>query len=418
MNKLKTLENVEMSDKTVILRVDYNVPMAINDIKTVKSYHRVEATIPTIEEIFKKSASKIVIISHMGRPEGIDKKYSLSIVVDNLSKLTGEKVEFIDPFTEVDGIVVFNLEETKAKIDGSDSKIILLENLRYSPLESSNDFEFSKKLSQLGEVYVNDGFAVSHRAHASVEGITHHMENTCAGFLIEKELSTIDHFLSKMEKESTVCLVGGSKVSTKIGLIKHFTILSSHILLGCAFSCPFIKRAGKSIGKSPYAPEEQMHLVEELLTSATTNKCEIMVAKDMYVTNVDNSIIQTLEHFEHFLRTSNDIEDHETINDLGDSTIQKYKEIISKASTVIWCGPVGWSDLPPFNNASNELAKHIAHCSKKNGLVSIAGGGDTASTLIETSTFNDFTFVSTAGGAFIEYIEGNSLPGIKAVSER
>ena len=390
MKSIEKLENIE--NKTVILRLDLNVPIK-ND--RVIDTNRIDKIIPTLNFLLKRKA-KIIIISHVGRPNGkIIKELSLKPV----SMCINDKIKK-EVFLEKKNI--FNLNKKEIFKNSSDG-VILLENIRFYPEEEANDEKFSEKLASLGDIYVNDAFSCSHRNHASLSNITKYIPSY-SGIQINSEINALNKITSVIKKPIT-CIIGGSKISSKINIIKNLIPKFDNIIIVGAMANNIFKYKGLNIGNSSY--ERNLDTtIQEIFSLAKFNNCKIFFPKDIKVGKTLNDT-STEKNFV-------DIEDDDIILDVGSKTLNEIKEIIDHSSTILWNGPLGYFENKNFSLGSQEVAKHIAD---KNGKIfSVVGGGDTVAVINSLNIEGRFNFVSTAGGAFLEYLEGKVLPGIKALN--
>ena len=392
MKYIKDQENLE--GKVVLLRLDLNVPLK-NRIITDET--RINKILPVINFLIKKK-SKILIISHIGRPKGkINDDLSLKPICKNLEKKIDQKIKLV--------------KENVYKIKKDDlfkktkDKIIFLENIRFYEEEENNDSNFSKNLAKLGDIFVNDAFSCSHRAHASVSKITEFLPSF-AGLQLETEISALKKVTTEIKKPIT-CIIGGAKISTKIGLIKNLIPKFDNIVIVGAMANNILNYEGNPIGKS-LKEENCKSAIDEIFETAKKNSCLINYPEDVVVGKSidDNAIIKEL----------NEVSNDDLILDIGPKTIKKIKEIIERSETILWNGPAGYFENPNFANGCYEITKKIIEKNKKNQIYSIAGGGDTIAVLNQMNAIDNFNFVSTAGGAFLEYLEGKDLPGIKALN--
>ena len=390
----KIEDHRDLNKKIVLLRVDLNVPIEGNKIKDPT---RIIKVIPAIKYLLSQSA-KIAIISHIGRPKGkINKDLSLSPVCEYLVNALKTKIKLISE----------NLNKlTKNDIlNNFSEKILILENIRFYPEEEKNDLDFAKKLASLGDVYVNEAFSCSHRAHSSISSITSFI-SSYAGPHLAKEIAALNQITESIQKPIS-CIIGGSKISTKINVIKNLVTKYDNIIIVGAMANNFIKYDGKNIGKS-FFEKNSDKIVESIYSTAQKFKCKITFPSDVSVgKNIeDNSNIKDI----------NKIENDDLILDIGSKTINFIKEIINNSKTILWNGPAGYFENENFALGSYEIAREISNGSKKNKLFSVVGGGDTVSVINKLNLMQDFNFVSTAGGAFLEYLEGKKLPGIKSLN--
>jgi len=394
MSKLKALdENLNLNNKRVILRIDFNVPMQ-EDKVTDES--RIKKVIPIIKKFINKKA-KVILISHLGRPKGkIDKKLSLKPVAAILENLLNTKVYFV------------NENHGSSTIEKSNKikpgEVLLLENIRFNKGEEANEKVFAKELSKVGDIYVNEAFSCSHRAHASVCEITKHIDSY-AGELLTEEVNMINMLTNKAEKPVS-CIIGGSKISTKIGILTNLVKRMQFIVVVGAMANNFIKYKGHNIGKSLFE-KNQEDLLMDIIKKCEVNNCKLIIPEDVVVAKSYESDAK--------LKSLNKIEDTDLILDIGEYTVKKIYKIIDESKTTLWNGPAGYFELDKFFMGSNKIAKKITENTKNKSLISIAGGGDTIAAINKSGCSNGFTYISTAGGAFLELLEGKILPGIKAL---
>ena len=394
MSKLKALdEKFNLADKRVLLRVDLNVPIT-NGKVTDKS--KINKIVPVIKELISRK-TKIILISHLGRPKGkIDQKLSLKVIAPILETLLNSKVHF---FNESYGSSA--IEKSK-KI--SPGEVLLLENIRFNKEEELNGVSLAKELSKIGDIYINEAFSCSHRAHASVCEITKHIDSY-AGKLLAEEVNVIKMLTSNAKKPVT-CIVGGAKISTKIGIINNLMKKITNIIIVGAMANNFIKYQGYNIGKSLFE-KNQEKLLKDILKQCEINNCNLILPEDVIVSKDYNSKGQ--------LKSLNKIDENDLILDIGNKTIENILKKIDESKTVLWNGPAGYFEVEEFSLGSNKIANKIVENTKKKILTSIAGGGDTVAAINKFGCSNGFSYISTAGGAFLEFLEGKKLPGIKAL---
>ena len=390
---MKSIENIEnIENKRVILRLDLNVP--IKNGKITDS-NRIDKVMPTVEFLLKKKA-RIIIISHVGRPKGkIVKELSLELVSSYIKDKIKKEVSLLKEN-------IFNLKKEDI-FKNSNDELVLLENIRFYPEEEANDDKFSKKLASLGEIYVNDAFSCSHRDHASVSKITRYIPSY-SGIQINAEVNALNKITSEIKKPIT-CIIGGSKISSKINIIKNLIPKFNSIIIVGAMANNILKYKGLKIGNSVYEKNID-RIIQEIFTYAEKNKCKIYFPKDVKIGKKLND-----KSFEKDLK---DIEDDDMILDVGSKTLVEIKRIIDESSTILWNGPLGYFENENFSLGSSEVAKYIAN--RGNKIFSVVGGGDTVAVINSLNMKDKFNFVSTAGGAFLEYLEGKVLPGIKALN--
>ena len=387
-------QNLILKGKKVLLRVDLNVPMKSGIITETS---RIEKILPTIKLLIEKEA-KIIILSHIGRPKGkIVEGMSLEPISKKISEFLNKEVLFDK--NQIN-------ENTISKINKiPNGSIIMLENIRFNEGEEINDKEFSKKIASLGDIYINDAFSCSHRAHASIEGITKHI-SSYFGLQITEEINALKRITSEIKKPVTL-IIGGSKISTKIQIIKNLIKKFDDIIIVGGMANTMLKHTGSKIGKSIYEHDCE-NLIKEILEKSKAYNCQIncpidvIVSKNLHGTGKNKEI--------------SEIENDEMILDIGPKTILSIKKIINNSNTVLWNGPAGYFENSNFANGTKEIVKIITERTLKDKIFSVAGGGETVAAINKFNKFDSFTFVSTAGGAFLEFLEGKKLPGISAIN--
>ena len=397
MGKLKALDkNLNLAEKRIILRVDLNVPIIEGKV-TDKS--RINKVTPVIKEFIKKKA-KVILISHLGRPKGkINKKLSLKPIAPILENLLNSKVYFCNESYGPTAIEKSN--EIKS------GEVLLLENIRFNKEEETNEGSFAKELSKTGDIYVNEAFSCSHRAHASVCEIAKHIDSY-AGKLLSEEVNMIN-ILTNNAKKPVSCIIGGSKISTKIGILGNLVKKMQTIVIVGAMANNFIKHKGHNIGKSLFE-KNQEDLLKDIIKKCEANNCKLVIPEDVIVAKSFES--------EAKLKPLNKIDDTDIILDIGKNTINEIYKTIDESKTILWNGPAGYFEIEKFSMGSNKIAKKINENTKNKSLVSIAGGGDTVAAINKSSCSDGFTYISTAGGAFLELLEGKILPGIKVLEKK
>ena len=393
MKNIKDVEN--LNQKKVLLRLDLNVPIKDG---LITDETRIDKIIPVIEFLIKKN-SKIIIISHVGRPKGkINDELSLKPISENLEKKINKKIKLIN-----DNIFKINKDDL---FRDPDDQIVFLENIRFYKEEEKNDSDFSKHLAGLADIYVNDAFSCSHRAHASVCKITEFLPSF-AGLQLETEINALKKVTTEIKKPIS-CIIGGSKISTKIEVIKNLIPKFDNIIIVGGMANNILNYQGNQIGKS-IKEENCDEIIKEIFQISKNHSCKIVYPEDVLVGKSldDKSKIKEI----------NNICIDELILDIGPKTINKIKDIIDSSKTVLWNGPAGYFENPNFAKGSYEIAKAIVKKNKKKTIYSLVGGGDTIAVLNQINAIKDFNFVSTAGGAFLEYLEGKELPGIKALNQ-
>ncbi len=392
MNNIKDQEN--LNQKKILLRLDLNVPIKSG---IITDQTRIDKILPIINFLLKKQC-KIIIISHVGRPKGkVNNDLSLKPICENLEKKINKKIRLIKED-------IFNLKKEDLFID-SKEQIVFLENIRFYEQEEKNDLNFSKHLAGFADLFVNDAFSCSHRAHASVSKITDYLPSF-AGLQLETEINALKKVTTEIKKPVSF-IIGGSKISTKIGIIKNLIPRFDNIIIVGGMANNILSYKGNQIGKS-IKEDNCESIIEDIFETSKVHSCTIIYPEDVKVgKNIeDKSQIKEL----------NEITNDDLILDIGPKTINKIKNIIENSKTVLWNGPAGYFENPNFANGSYEIAKKIIEKNKSNLIYSVAGGGDTIAVLNQINAINDFNFVSTAGGAFLEYLEGKELPGIKALN--
>ena len=390
MKKIEDFKDIY--NKKILLRLDLNVPLKNNQITDTT---RIDKILPTLNFLIQQK-SKIIIISHIGRPKGkTNSALSMAPVCEYLSKKLSKKVDLLNQ----------NLFEIKPEeiFDKGDDKIVFFENIRFYEQEEKNDEEFAKMLSKFGEIFVNDAFSCSHRAHASVDKITKYLPSYC-GLQMSTEIDALKKVTSDIDRPIT-CIIGGSKISTKISVIKNLIPKFENIVIVGGMANNFLEYSGHNIGKS--LKEDNCNpIVEEILSLAKENKCNVLIPTDV-------SVGKNLEDSKTIKRLS-EIEEDDLILDIGPKTIQLICSLLENSKTVLWNGPLGYFENSNFATGSIEIAKKIVDLKDK--IYSVAGGGDTIAVLNQAGAFKQLNFVSTAGGAFLEYLEGKEIPGIRALN--
>jgi phosphoglycerate kinase len=395
MNNLNMLPNNEdIKEKIIFLRVDFNVPIqdgkVIDDTKIVKMKD-------IINKLLSKKA-KIILCSHLGRPQKKGKEgLSLEQVKNKLEDSFKKKIVFLKDYLNKD---------TKKNIQKSDKELFLLENIRFYKEEESNDPEFAKQLAGLADIYINEAFSCSHRSHASVTGITKFIKSY-AGETIINELNSLEKIFNKSNKP-VACIIGGSKISTKIDLISNLIKKVDFMIIGGAMANNFIKYNNFEIGKSLFEPNKEA-TIKNIISEADKNNCKLIIPEDV--------VVSINEDTEGINKKISEIKSDEIIYDIGQDTIRAIGKVINSSKTLLWNGPLGFFEKDFFAIGSNEVAKLIKINTKKKLLTSIAGGGDTAAAIKKAKAEDGFTYISTAGGAFLEWLEGKILPGLKVLEK-
>ncbi|WP_435088605.1 phosphoglycerate kinase [Candidatus Pelagibacter bacterium nBUS_29] len=387
-------EETNLNDKKILLRLDLNVPL---DGDRITDTTRIDKILPTLKFLISQNA-KIIIISHIGRPKGkVVNELSLRPICKDLEIKLSQNIKLISK--DVNEIA------SKDLFHSDNEKIVMLENIRFCPEEEKNNQKFAKHLSTLADIYVNDAFSCSHRAHASIHGITNFLPSY-SGLQLNLEVDALKKITSEIKKPIT-CIIGGSKVSTKINIIKNLIPKFDNIIIVGGMANNIIKYMGNNIGKS-LQEENSDPIIKEIFSLSETENCKIIYPQDVMVGKNLSGAPQ--------IKELNEILSDEMILDIGPKTINIINNIIDESSTILWNGPAGYFENPNFANGSIKIAKKIIENNKSNKIYSVAGGGDTVSLLNSLNAINNFNFVSTAGGAFLEYLEGQELPGIKALN--
>ena len=389
-----TIKDVDFKDKVVLMRADFNVPQDAG--LNITDDTRIRATLPTIKYILGHGVKRLVLMSHLGRPDGkVVEKYSLKPVSERLKELLGEDILFLNDCVG---------DNIKQSINSAKERIVLLENLRFHAQEEANDADFSKQLASLGEIFVNDAFGTAHRAHASTEGVTHFLKSA-AGFLLEKEIKYLGGAVSNPAKPFVVIL-GGSKVSDKIGMIENLLPKADAIIVGGGMAYTFLKAQGKPIGNSKLE-KDKLDLAKSILQQAKDQKKDILLP-------VDNIVVEAIDANAKVEIVGEDIPDGKIAVDIGPKTAKLFMDRLSTAKTIVWNGPLGIFEMDAFSKGTKDVAGFIAQLS----CTSIIGGGDTAAAIAKFKLEDKMTHISTGGGASLEYLEGKVLPGVAALTDK
>lgn len=398
--KFISLSDMQLMHKTVLVRADLNVPAKEGKVMDVT---RIESLVPTVQYLLNQQA-KIVLISHFGRPEAgsdplkWDQRYSLKFIVPTLEKILNHPVQFVPNCVGRDvGEAIKN---------AAFPSIVLLENLRFHEGEEKNDPHFAKQLTKFADVYVNDAFSCSHRAHASVVGVTEYLP-AAAGLSLECELEHLESCLNT-PKRPLVAIVGGSKISTKLELLTNLCQKVDTLIIGGAMANTLLAAKGIDVGQSLYEPE----LLDLARTILKGSKAEILLPEDLVIAS------ELTENAKSGIVGIDAIPSDKKAFDLGPKTIQKIKHILENAKTVVWNGPVGAFELSPFAHGTMSIAEILADCTQKGQCMSVAGGGDSVAALSMAGVKDKLSYVSTAGGAFLEWLEGKPLPGVAALMKK
>ncbi|MCW4116951.1 phosphoglycerate kinase [Aurantimonas sp. MSK8Z-1] len=395
MQQFKTLDDAQLAGKRVLLRVDLNVPMQDG---TVSDATRIERVLPTIREI-AAAGGRVILLAHFGRPKGKpNSEMSLEPIAAVLGDRLGQPVGFAEDCVGpvADGIVQ-NMQ---------DGDVLLLENTRFHAGEEANDPEFASQLAALGDVYVNDAFSAAHRAHASTEGLAQHLPSY-AGRTMQAELEALEKGLGAPARP-VVAIVGGAKVSSKIDLLQNLVKKVDGLVIGGGMANTFLAARGESVGKS-LCEHDLADTARDIMLAAASAGCAIILPEDAVVARAfkANAPSETV--------AVDAVPEDAMILDVGPKTVERIKGWIDRAKTLVWNGPLGAFELTPFDAATMAAARHAAERTRTGALVSVAGGGDTVSALNQAGVAEAFTYVSTAGGAFLEWMEGKPLPGVEVL---
>ena len=406
-----SIRDLDLKNKHVLIRVDFNVPLT-EDGSEITDDTRIRETLPTIQYALQHRA-KLILASHLGRPKGKPTaKYSLRPVVDRLRILLdhaiGERINVAfspDCVGEIAGELARQLES---------GQVLLLENLRFHPEEEANDSDFAKELASLCEIYVNDAFGTAHRAHASTEGITHHVEQAAAGLLMEKELDYLGRALGLGEGGATpakpfVAILGGAKVSDKIGVIENLLGKVDALLIGGGMAYTFLKAKGQNVGKSLVEPDK-VDLAGQMLKDAEARGVRFLLPTDHVLADrfAPDAATQVFSG-------DGDFPTDWMALDIGPATIEAFSAEIAAASTIVWNGPMGVFELPAFAAGTTAIAEAVA---ANQGAVTVVGGGDSVAAIQQAGVAEKISHISTGGGASLEFLEGKKLPGVEALTEK
>jgi len=392
MRNIKDAPN--LNQKKVLLRLDLNVPLINGKITDTT---RIDKILPTIEFLLKNNA-KVIILSHVGRPKGkVVNELSLKPICESLKNKLNQDIELISK----------NIKEVKSAdlFDAHDKKVVVLENLRFYEEEEKNDIVFAKHLASLADIYVNDAFSCSHRAHASIFEITKFIPSY-AGLQLNLEIAALTKITSEIQRPIT-CIIGGSKISSKMNIIKNLISKFDNIIIVGGMANNILKYKGYEIGKS-IQENNCNQIIEEIFLLSKKKGCKIIYPEDV-TTGKDLNGSPKIKELDN-------VSKDELILDIGPKTIKTINQLIEESNTILWNGPAGYFENPSFSVGSVEIAKKIIEKNKNNRIYSVAGGGDTVAFLNSMKVTSNFNFVSTAGGAFLEYLEGKELPGIKALN--
>ena len=389
----KTLDDMDLSGKRVLVRVDINVPVKNGQVTDAT---RIERIVPTVKDILAKGG-KPILIAHFGRPKGkVVLDMSLRVTVPALEAALGRKVRLIETLEGAENLT----DEALA------SEVLLLENIRFHPGEEANDPEFAARLANLGDVFCNDAFSAAHRAHASTTGLAQQMPS-CVGRLMQAELQALEAALGT-PKCPVMAVVGGAKVSTKLDLLGNLVSKVDHLVIGGGMANTFLAAMGLNVGKS-LCEHDMTPTAREIMIKAGAAGCEILLPADVVVAR------EFAAGAAHEVVGAHACPPDAMILDAGPQAVARIITALDNAKTLIWNGPLGAFEIEPFDTATNAAALHAATLSREGKLISVAGGGDTVAALNKAGAADDFTYISTAGGAFLEWMEGKDLPGVAAL---
>jgi len=393
---MKTIDSIDFNNKKALIRVDFNVPL--NDKFEITDDTRIKAALPTVKYILDNGGS-VILMSHLGRPKGSDDRFSLKYIVKHLGILLDKDVLFADD--------CIGDTATKKAAELKPGEVLLLENLRFYPEEKAGDIDFAKKLASLSDVYVNDAFGTAHRAHASTAVIAQFFINKkCFGLLLEKELLGIDKVLNQ-SKKPVMAIIGGAKVSSKIGIIENLLPRIDNLIIGGGMTFTFVKALGGSIGNS-LVEDDYLELAKTILQKANEQNVSVFLAEDSVIADAfsNHANIKTVD--------TKNIDDGWMGLDIGPKAIASFSKAILESKTILLNGPMGVFEMTSFENGTRKLIDAIVK-STSNGSFSLIGGGDSVAAVNKFGMSKKVSYVSTGGGAMLEALEGKELPGVKAI---
>ena len=392
MADIRTIDDLDVAGKRVLVRVDFNVPMKDGKVTDTT---RIDRTVPSLQELAGKGA-KVIVLSHLGRPKGKkNMEFTLKPVAEALAKALGKPVAFAPDCVG---------PEAKAVVDKlQPGEFAMLENVRFYAQEEKNDLEFAKQLAEMGDVLVSDAFSCSHRAHASVEALAK-LIPSCAGRLMQAEIEALSAAL-EAPKRPAAALVGGAKISTKLDVLGNLTAKVDQVIIGGAMANTFLAAQGKDVGKS-LCEHDMLDSARAIIEKAKGNGCEIVLPSDAVVAGEfkEGAPSSTVD--------VNSVPADKMILDVGAHSIDDLNARLANLKTLMWNGPLGAFEIAPFDKGTNAVAQEAAKLTKAGSLMSVAGGGDTVAALAHAGVEKEFSYVSTAGGAFLEWLEGKTLPGV------
>jgi phosphoglycerate kinase len=395
--RFHSIKEVDVNNKFVLLRADLNVPTKAGKITDTARIDRLKKTV----DLLVKGGAKLIILSHFGRPKGITPEFSQKFMTPSLETAWGHKVNFANDIIGQDAL------QKRNSMRAGD--ILLLENIRFDPREEMNDPAFAKELAKLGDIYVNDAFSVSHRAHASTEAIALLLP-AYAGLLMIEELDALEKALER-PKRPVMAVVGGAKISTKLDLLNNLVLKVDVLVLGGGMANTFLHAMGYNVGAS-LCEKDMAKTAQQIIARAAEHKCTLVLPEDVVAAD------SFAAHSPHDVYDIKSVPANRMILDIGPRTIEAIECQIRGCETVIWNGPMGAFELKPFDHGTNEVARYVAENTQSRKMVSVAGGGDTVSALDNASMADKFSYLSTAGGAFLEWMEGKKLPGVMALKSK
>ncbi len=396
MASFRTLDDLDLKDRRVVLRADLNVPMQDGRVGDAT---RIRAAARTIRDLLDGGAS-VMVLSHFDRPKGkVVPSMSLEPLAAALEAEIGRPVRFVATDWRDDA-------PGKAAAEAKSGDVLLFENTRFHPGEEDNDEGFARVLASLGDLYVNDAFSAAHRAHASTEGVARHL-TAAAGRTMEAELTALEKALGAPERP-VIAIVGGAKVSTKLDLLGNLSAKVDQLVIGGGMANTFLAAAGHPVGKS-LCEHDKLETARQVVEQAKAQGCEVVLPVDVVAAKAFEA------NAAHRVAGLDDVADDEMILDIGPATVDALKARLDVAKTVVWNGPFGAFELVPFDVGTKAVANHVATLTKGGRVLSVAGGGDTVAALNQAGVAEDFSFISTAGGAFLEWLEGKALPGVEAL---
>lgn len=395
--RFHSIKDVDVNNKFVLLRADLNVPTKNGKITDTARIDRLNKTI----DLLVSGGAKLIILSHFGRPKGITPEFSQKFMTPSLETAWGHKVNFANDIIGEDA-----LQKRNAMRAGD---ILLLENIRFDPREEMNDPAFAKELAKMGDIYVNDAFSVSHRAHASTEAIARLLP-AYAGLLMIEELDALEKALER-PKRPVMAVIGGAKISTKLDLLNNLVLKVDVLVLGGGMANTFLHAMGHNVGAS-LCEKDMAKTAQQIIARAIEHKCTLVLPEDVVAAD------SFAAHSPHDVYDIKSVPMNRMILDIGPRTIEAIECQIRGCETVIWNGPMGAFELKPFDHGTNEVARYVAENTETGRMISVAGGGDTVSALDNAGMADKFSYLSTAGGAFLEWMEGKKLPGIMALKSK